>query len=149
MDSLAFGSPKLLRSFNNKDTIIQIKLSKVLKSFELTMDQYVDLCILCGCDYCGTIPNIGPATAYKLIKNHKNIEEILNNLKDNKKYQFDSNAFHYKETRKLFKLPDVNRKITLKWNTPNFEGLKDFLCDKKSFSKSRVDKIIDRLKTIQ
>ena len=28
---------------------------QVLEGLSLTSDQFVDLCILCGCDYCGTI----------------------------------------------------------------------------------------------
>ena len=28
---------------------------QVLEGLSLTPDQFVDLCILCGCDYCGTI----------------------------------------------------------------------------------------------
>jgi hypothetical protein len=28
---------------------------QVLQELNLTMDQFVDLCILCGCDYCDTI----------------------------------------------------------------------------------------------
>ncbi len=29
--------------------------AQVLEGLGLTSDQFVDLCILCGCDYCGTI----------------------------------------------------------------------------------------------
>jgi len=54
--------------------------------------EFVDLCILCGCDYTDTIDGIknfvfkinlgiGPVTAYKLVKEHKNIEKILEHLK--------------------------------------------------------------------
>ena len=28
---------------------------QVIEELALTPDQFVDLCILCGCDYCGTI----------------------------------------------------------------------------------------------
>ncbi len=31
---------------------------QVLEGLSLTPDQFVDLCILCGCDYCGTIKGI-------------------------------------------------------------------------------------------
>ncbi len=39
--------------------------------------QFVDLCILCGCDYCPSIRGIGPTTALKLIKRHKDLEGVL------------------------------------------------------------------------
>ena len=33
-------------------------LDQVLEGLNLTADQFVDLCILCGCDYCGTIKGV-------------------------------------------------------------------------------------------
>lgn len=42
--------------------------------------QFIDLCILLGCDYCGTIKGIGPKRAIDLIKQHGSIEEILENI---------------------------------------------------------------------
>ena len=32
---------------------------QVLEGLGLTQDQFIDLCILCGCDYCGTIKGAG------------------------------------------------------------------------------------------
>lgn len=29
--------------------------SQVLEGLGITADQFIDVCILCGCDYCGTI----------------------------------------------------------------------------------------------
>lgn len=40
-------------------------------------DEFVDLCILCGCDYCDSIDGIGSITAYKLILKHRSIENVL------------------------------------------------------------------------
>ena len=52
MDSLTFGSTHLLRGFNSKkEPISQINLQEVLDGFEMNMDEFIDLCILCGCDY--------------------------------------------------------------------------------------------------
>lgn len=62
----------------------------MLNELKLTYDQFVDLCILvlilyyvlkCGCDYTEKIEGIGPGTAYKLILEHKNIENILQEIK--------------------------------------------------------------------
>lgn len=44
-----------------------------------------DLCILLGCDYTDTIRGVGPKTALKLIREHGNIETILQKI-DRKKY---------------------------------------------------------------
>ena len=81
MDALTFGSGFLLRgvgtSKSSKEGIIQIELEKVLEGFELSQDEFIDLCILCGCDYTGSIGGMGPKTAYNFIKEHSTIEKVL------------------------------------------------------------------------
>lgn len=52
----------------------------LLEDLGLTAEQFIDLCILCGCDYMGTIPGIGPVKALALIKEHGNIEEVVKNI---------------------------------------------------------------------
>ena len=42
--------------------------------------QFIDLCILLGCDYCDSIRGIGPKRAIDLIKQHKTIEEVVAHL---------------------------------------------------------------------
>ena len=90
MDALTFGTPRLLRHLTSpasrKEPIIEIDLATVLAGLEMNMDQFVDLCILCGCDYSGSIRGIGPQTALKLIQTHKSIAEALKHL-DKDKYK--------------------------------------------------------------
>lgn len=43
------------------------------------------MCILCGCDYASKIEGIGPVTAYRLIKQYKNIENILKHCEQENK----------------------------------------------------------------
>lgn len=33
--------------------------------------QFVQLCVLCGCDYCPSVPGVGIVTAYKLVETYK------------------------------------------------------------------------------
>ena len=68
MDSLTFGTKVLLRGFNSKkEPIVHIELDVLLEQFGFTMEQFVDVCILCGCDYTTNIPGIGPIKAYNYI----------------------------------------------------------------------------------
>lgn len=68
MDTLTFGSKLLLRGFNSKkEPITEINLDLILEGLKLNMDEFVDLCILCGCDYCDNLDGIGAITAFKLI----------------------------------------------------------------------------------
>ena len=43
-------------------------LSSILEELDLTYEQYIDFCILCGCDYTSKVPGIGPVKALKMIK---------------------------------------------------------------------------------
>jgi flap endonuclease-1 len=84
MDALTFRSPVMVRKMTfanaSKSDVQQIFYDKAIEGLEITHDQFVDLCILLGCDYCDTIKGIGPKTALKLIREHKNIETILKHL---------------------------------------------------------------------
>lgn len=59
MDALTFATPRLIRRLcaaqSAKLPIEEYDYEKVLEGLKLTADQFVDLCILCGCDYCGSI----------------------------------------------------------------------------------------------
>jgi flap endonuclease-1 len=54
----------------------------LLEEFEMTMDEFIDLCIMCGCDYTNTIGGIGPVKAFKFIKENSTIEKVLIRLEE-------------------------------------------------------------------
>lgn len=54
--------------------------SNIIKTVGLTREQWVDFCIMCGCDYNQNIPGIGPAKSFDLIKKHGSIEALPKNL---------------------------------------------------------------------
>jgi flap endonuclease-1 len=157
MDVLTFGSPIQLRGFSNKDDpVTEINLEKALNELNLTMAQFIDLCILCGCDYTDSIDGIGPIKAHKLISEHKDIEGVLEYVdrynKDpskKKKLSYTNENFLYEQSREIFKNPEVTKpnEIELKWTSPEFDKLKVFLCDEKSFAESRIDSAIKRIES--
>lgn len=149
MDALAFGSRILLRGFNNKkEPIIEINLETVLDNLDLTYEEFVDLCILLGCDYSKTIVGVGPAKAYTLIKQFSKIETVLEFIRstNNKKYEIPE-EFHYMEARKLLTRPKVLRgeDLKLEWGEADEEKLKNFLVGSKGFSLNRVENSLGRL----
>uniref|UniRef100_A0A0K0D1B5 Flap endonuclease 1 n=1 Tax=Angiostrongylus cantonensis TaxID=6313 RepID=A0A0K0D1B5_ANGCA len=112
------------------------------------MEQFVDLCILLGCDYCESIRGIGPKKAFELIKSYGNIESILENL-DQKKYPPPTD-WPYQRARKLFLTPEVSdcndinvnlfaylfyklSFLQLVWKEPDVDGIINFMCGEKSF----------------
>ena len=81
-DILPNGGHLFLRNFNaDKNTIEEYCLHGILNNLNLTNDKFIDLCILCGCDYTTKINGMGPITAYKIICKYENIEKRLSCLK--------------------------------------------------------------------
>jgi 5'-3' exonuclease len=56
---------------------MEIDLSVLLSELELSMEQFIDLCIMCGCDYASNIRGIGAVRALALIKQHGSIEAVI------------------------------------------------------------------------
>lgn len=118
MDCLTFGATTLIKNIRTKkDPVTEISLEAVLKGLEMSMDEFIDFCILCGCDYCDAIENVGPVKAYNFIKEHKNIEKVLKMIEESNKEKEEAGKqmyvlpspenFNYQIARELFKQPDV------------------------------------------
>uniref|UniRef100_A0A336LGJ2 Flap endonuclease 1 n=1 Tax=Culicoides sonorensis TaxID=179676 RepID=A0A336LGJ2_CULSO len=149
MDALTFGSTILLRHLTSAEArklpIQEYYYEKVLKGLELNADEFTDLCILLGCDYCDSIKGIGPKKAIELIVKHRSIEKILENI-DTTKYIVPED-WNYELARKLFKEPEVAdpNEIELKWKEPDVDGLVAFLCGDRQFNEQRVRSGAERL----
>lgn len=151
MDSLTFGAPKFLRHLmdpsSRKVPVMEFDISKILEELNLTMDQFIDLCILSGCDYCDSIRGIGGQTALKLIRQHGSIESILENI-NKERYQIPDD-WPYEEARRLFKEPLVftdDEQVEIKWSAPDEEGLINFLVNENGFNSDRITKAIEKIK---
>ena len=116
MDTLTFASPVLLRHLTfseaRKLPIDIIKLDDVLKGLEMNMDEFIDFCILCGCDYLEPLKKVGGKTALKYIKDHKDIAGVLKHIRSKKNKDGDvvnppPEEWPFEEARELFKHPDV------------------------------------------
>ncbi|KAF5739943.1 flap endonuclease 1 isoform X1 [Tripterygium wilfordii] len=150
MDSLTFGAPRFLRHLmdpsSRKVSVMEFEVAKILEELNLTMDQFIDLCILSGCDYCGNIRGIGGQTALKLIRQHGSIETVLENI-NKEMYQIPA-EWPYQEAQRLFKEPVVKdeEQLELNWSAPDEEGLITFLVNENGFNSDRVTKAIEKIK---
>lgn len=153
MDTLTFNSPVLLRkltfSEQRKEPIQEIHLDKVLEGLEMELKQFIDLCILLGCDYVDPIKGIGPKVALNLIREHKTLENVVEYIKKNDKFTIPED-WPYQDARLLFLEPDVraadHEECDFKWDAPDVEGLVQFLVNEKGFSEDRVRSAADRLR---
>jgi 5'-3' exonuclease len=102
-DVLAYGVPYMLHKLDLlNNTIVEIDYDEILHQLDLTPSQFLDFCILCGTDYNSNIYKIGPDKAYKLLKLHKNIEGIIENVPN-----LSYSVLNYQKVRHLFQ-PTLN-----------------------------------------
>jgi flap endonuclease-1 len=103
-DILANGGNIFLRDFTSSTNyVMEYNLDLILNELKLTYVQFVDMCILCGCDYTSKIYGIGAINAYKYITKYNNIETVIENINDGvlKKHTVP-NDFNYIKARELF-----------------------------------------------
>lgn len=149
-DCLTFGTPILIRNLlaaeSQKRTILEVNLATALEQLNCTMDQFIDFCILSGCDYCETIRNVGPSTAIRMLMQHGTIEKVLENL-DPEKSPIPG-RFPYQEAREFFQQAESVDPATVnfEWREPDIEGLRKFLIEDNQFSEDRVARQLERLK---
>ena len=93
----------------------------------MTRKELVDMSILLGCDFCPKISGIGPKSAPGLIRQHRTIETVIQNL-DRNKFEVPKN-FNYESAREVFLNPEVIPADKLKTNStkPDETGLTDYL----------------------
>ena len=142
MDLLTFGTKKLLRNFSisKSKQMIEISLEKILEDFKMSMDQFIDLCILLGCDYSSTIKGIGTKKAFNFIKKYKSIEGVISFINESKTKRYViPEDFNYKAARKYFKSCiscKVERK-DLQWEKIDLDKLKKLL-ESYEFSEKKI-----------
>mmetsp|Transcript_18908 Transcript_18908/g.52742 ORF Transcript_18908/g.52742 Transcript_18908/m.52742 type:complete len:388 (-) Transcript_18908:992-2155(-) len=153
MDSLTFGCPRLIRYLmtpaSQKQDCMEYSYDKVLEGLGVTADEFTDVCILCGCDYSGSIRGIGPVKALNTIKREGSIEALIKSL-DTNKYPLPD-PFPFEEARRLFKEPNVLKAADLndgkpfKLSPPDIEGVVEFLVKEKNFNEERIRKALKKM----
>lgn len=151
-DAILFGSPRLIRYLTisgqeflpakgkSRPLIPElIELERLLKHLEITREQLIDLAILVGTDFNKGIKGVGPKTALKLVKLHKNLE----GLPDEYRKQLPEEADEIRET---FLNPTVSTQYEIRFTGLKEQELKTFLCNERGFSGDRVELAISRMR---
>ena len=140
MDILTFGTKHLITGLGSKDTCKIYDLNLILADLKISYMQFVDICILLGCDYTCTIRGLGIKKILNEIKENVNIEGIIKS----KKYIIPED-FDYKLARKMFTNPSTVE-TNYDWNVPNYLQLKVFLQTNYSYTEDEIGRISDVLK---
>jgi len=143
-DAFAFGSTKVIRFIKNND-ISKLEcyhLNDIFKDMQLNHESFVDMCILCGCDFSDTIPRVGSLTAYNLIKKYENIENIL---QENIKLK-PTQKFNYKGARTIFNSPHADiDKSSITLNNYDDNAFQSFL-SKHNYTQTQIFKMNNKMK---
>jgi len=124
MDALVFGAPRVLRDvtlscllqYENSPSSLTmacsshdqrlfpesqpfiVDLDMLLATLNLSMSQFIDACILCGCDFTTTrLKGYGPVRAFGAIRGGKKIEDCLPTPRPS--------DFEYESARSVFTMP--------------------------------------------
>ena len=153
MDSLVYGCPNLIRNCIDKDLkrkgVVSIfNYDKLIESLNLDHSQFVEFCILCGCDYCPSVPKIGNITALKLFQKHKDIETIIKNTN----YAFPENyldAFHQAKKNFMMYYDNINLDdLEIKTSEKNVNELQKYLIETVNMNEKRVNNTLKKFNNI-
>ena len=145
MDTMAYGCPKLIRncidrSLKRKDVVSIFTYETILKHMKLTEEQFLNFCILCGCDYCPMIPKVGPVTALQLVKQYNTIDEII---EGKKQYKYPENYrelfLNAKENFYIFKDKIDLNQYTIHSSERNTDELYNYLTNYIEMNPKRVE----------
>jgi len=146
MDILTFGSPLIVRNLSSlKKNINQISLSKILDKLNFSHEQFIDFCLLLGCDYCDGI-YLKPNEIYKLYSKFLDIKETIKYLHDNNNYN-TNDITNYVIAKKYFQNPKIVKieASDIKITKPSEIELIDLLVNKYGLIKYKIQKKVERL----
>lgn len=152
-DSLLFGAPRLVRylaiasreflpSLGRSRTVAPelMDLEENLTALGLTRAQLIDVALLVGTDFNDGVKGIGPKTGVKRILEWGSLDrappEVRAQLPDT-----------LEAIREFFQSPPVVESVDLRMGSLDATGVLRFLCDERDFATSRVESVLDRLRT--
>lgn len=156
MDTLLFGSPRLVRNLSTtgrrkmpqKNVWVKvepelIELNALLQELKINREQLITMGILIGTDYnVGGVKGIGPVNALKLVKEYKTLEEVMKHVG----WPYTIEAM---DIFNFFIKPPVEEKYRIEFKKPDFDGIRKLLIDKHDFSDERVNSTLEKFEGIK
>ena len=118
-DSLAYGAPLVITGFTkgyHKDEVGRsitmldcVRLDKCLDSLNVNYQTFLDLCIMCGCDFNNhtNMPRYAAINSYKLLLPYGSIDKIPLSPK------YDITCLNHKRCREIFSYKSSDKLITI------------------------------------
>ena len=150
-DCLLFGAPILARyltltgreylpSKKESRPLIPelVKLADNLEALGISREQLVDLALLVGTDFNEGVMGIGPKKGLALVQKYGAAEKFPEEIRSGLPSDLD-------RVRSIFLHPRVVENYSLKRGRPDPDGIIEFLCKERAFTRDRVQKVVDRL----
>jgi len=150
-DCLLFGAPILARyltltgreylpSKKTSRPLIPelVNLAENLEALGISREQLVDLALLVGTDFNEGVMGIGPKKGLALIRKYGAAEKFPDEIRSELPDDLD-------KVRNIFLHPRVLENYSSRRERPNPDGIIEFLCEERAFSRDRVQKVADRL----
>lgn len=149
MDTMGYGCPRIIRNcvdrdLKRKDIISIFTYEQLINDLELTHDKFIEFCVLCGCDYCPSVPKIGNITALKLIKKYKTMNEIV----EKSSYEFPDKYLDIfqaaKENYFIFRDKIKPEEIKIECPEKDIDELRKYLINDIEMSEKRVQNALKK-----
>jgi flap endonuclease-1 len=139
-DAIVFGAAQVLRGVNVKADCFESVQSDSITALGLTRAQFIDLCIMMGGDYTGTIPHVGPATALKYIRKYGSIESIAAHITVPEEFQYSVARHEYNNIP-----PVVEFVAPAPMTNESLAKLYDYLANIHLLQPRRINKTLNKL----
>ncbi|MFC6989104.1 flap endonuclease-1 [Haloplanus sp. GCM10025708] len=137
-DTLLFGAPLTLRQLTSKGAPELMDLDATLDRHDLTLEQLVDVAILCGTDFNSGVSGVGPKTALSAIKEHGDLWAAM-----------EANDWHVENAdriRELFRDPPVTDDYALDLDlNPDLDAARDYVTDEWEVDADEVERGFERI----
>jgi flap endonuclease-1 len=140
MDILTFGSPKIVRNLTSqKKKPLEISLDKIKEKFGWSHDNFIEMCVLLGCDYSDHITDINFLKLFHEFQKEKDIDIVLERIK--------RKISNYKFAMSYFKYPEIDKDVgSLSYDPKDLELLENKLVNDYGFIKYKIRKKLIILK---
>ena len=152
-DSLLFGAPRLVRFLAVASTEFLpslgrsrrvppelIDLDENLAALGLTREQLIDVAILVGTDFNEGVKGIGPKTAVKRIREWGTLDRAPSEIRAQLPESVEA-------IRGFFRDPPIVEAVDLASRPLDAAGVLRFLCDERNFTSSRVESVLQRMRS--
>ena len=150
-DCLLFGARRVYRNMTfsgrrkvpGRNMYVTVRpeymdLEENLNSLKISRKQLIWIGILVGTDFNRGVNRVGARTAYKLLKNGRDITEILRDKGET--------IDRLEEIEDLFMNPPHEEWENVNPDLPSADSIREILCGRHEFSRERVDPYIETLK---